>query len=126
MLVIAYLFRCSGWVGTLRSGQVDKPVMGASNAGSYKVTPPDRRVHTTPPTETTNRPKDSNNRVRLAESQTQRAVPHLFSLAYDTVISGSCCGPAVSWGYRWSARAASVMAAATRSSAVVLRRHCRQ
>jgi hypothetical protein len=28
--------------GTLRSGSVDRPVMGASSAGSYEVTPPGR------------------------------------------------------------------------------------
>jgi hypothetical protein len=40
------------------------------------------RVHPTPPIGPTDRPKDSNQRVRLTESQTGRETPHRSSLAY--------------------------------------------
>ena len=56
--------------------------MGASSAGSYEVTPPGRSRATTPPIGPTDRPKDSNQRVRLTESQTRRETPHPSSLAY--------------------------------------------
>ena len=39
------------------------------------------RVHPTPPIGPTDRPKDSNQHVRLAESQTRRETPHPSSLA---------------------------------------------
>jgi hypothetical protein len=39
------------------------------------------RVHPTPPIGPTDRPKDSNQRVRLTESQTRRETPHPSSLA---------------------------------------------
>jgi hypothetical protein len=42
------------------------------------------RVHPTPPIGPTDRPKDSNQRVRLTESQTRRETPHPSSLAYET------------------------------------------
>jgi hypothetical protein len=40
------------------------------------------RVHPTPPIGPTDRPKDSNQRVRLTESQTRRETAHPSSLAY--------------------------------------------
>jgi hypothetical protein len=42
MLVMPYLFHSQVRSGTLRSGSVDRPVMGASSAGSSEVTPPGR------------------------------------------------------------------------------------
>jgi hypothetical protein len=42
------------------------------------------RVHPTPPIGPTDRPKDSNQRVRLAESQTRQETPHPSSLTCGT------------------------------------------
>jgi len=94
MLVMPYLFRSQRSGGrTPRSGSVDKPVMGAFCAGSYEVTPPGRSRATTSSTGPTDRPKDSNQHVRLAESQTRRETPHPSSLAcglgrYDRLLHG--------------------------------------
>jgi hypothetical protein len=46
------------------------------------------RVHPTPPIGPTDRPKDSNQRVRLTESQTRRETPHPSSLAYEVALLG--------------------------------------
>jgi hypothetical protein len=54
--------------GTLRSGSVDRPVMGASSAGSYEVTPPGRSRATTSSAGPTDRPKDSTTRQAYGES----------------------------------------------------------
>jgi hypothetical protein len=58
--------------------------MGASRAGSYEVTPPGRSRAITPSVGPTDRPKDSNQRVRLTVSQTRRETPHPSSLAHGT------------------------------------------
>jgi hypothetical protein len=44
------------------------------------------RVHPTPPIGPTDRPKDSNQRVRLTESQTRRETPYPSSLAYGSML----------------------------------------
>jgi hypothetical protein len=44
------------------------------------------RVHPTPPVGPTDRPKDSNQHVRLTESQTRRKTPHPSSLAYEALL----------------------------------------
>ena len=75
---------------TLRSGSVDKPVMGAFAQAPIRSRRPAVRVHPTPPIRPTDRPKDSNQRVRLTESQTRRETPHPSSLAYDQVWVASC------------------------------------
>ena len=67
-----------------RSGSVDKPVMGAFAQAPIRSRRPAVRVHPTPPIGPTDRPKDSNQRVRLTESQTRRETPHPSSLAYET------------------------------------------
>ena len=43
------------------------------------------RVQATPPAGSTDRPKDSNHRVRLTVSQTRRETPHPSSLAYEMI-----------------------------------------
>jgi hypothetical protein len=62
----------------LRSGSVDKPVMGASRAGSYEVTPPGRSRAITPSVGPTDRPKDNKpTRQAYGESDpTGDATPH--------------------------------------------------
>jgi hypothetical protein len=75
--------------GTLRSGSVDKPVMGAFCAGSYEVTPPGRLRAITPSARPTDRSEDSTSRQAM-ESQTRWKTSAISSLAYgaQTVSSG--------------------------------------
>ena len=84
-----YLFRSQRSDGRTprpspRCRSVDKPVMGAFCAGSYEVTPSGRSRATTSSAGPTDRPKDSNQRVRLTESQTRRKTSHPSSLAHGT------------------------------------------
>jgi hypothetical protein len=87
MLVMPYLF-CSQRLGgrTLRSGSVDKPVMGAFCAGTYEVTPPGRLRATTSSAGPTDRPKDSSTRQAYGESDPAEDVSH--------ILTGSRDGPA--------------------------------
>src|SRR5215213_3487585 len=80
MLVMPYLF-CSQRLGgrTLRSGSVDKPVMGAFCAGSYEVTPPGRSRATTSSAGPTDRPKDSSTRQAYGESDPAEDVSHILT-----------------------------------------------
>src|SRR5215203_5672087 len=80
MLVMPYLF-CSQRLGgrTLRSGSVDKPVMGAFCAGSYEVTPPGRLRATTSSAGPTDRPKDSSTRQAYRESDPAEDVSHILT-----------------------------------------------
>jgi hypothetical protein len=80
MLVMPYLF-CSQRLGgrTLRSGSVDKPVMGAFCAGSYEVTPPGRLRATTSSAGPTDRPKDSSTRQAYGESDPAEDVSHILT-----------------------------------------------
>jgi hypothetical protein len=75
-----YLF-CSQRLGgrTLRSGSVDKPVMGAFCAGSYEVTPPGRLRATTSSAGPTDRPKDSSTRQAYGESDPAEDVSHILT-----------------------------------------------
>src|SRR5215207_11233544 len=87
MLVMPYLFRSQRSGGrTPRSGSVDRPVMGAFAQAPMRSRRPAVRVHPTPPIGPTDRPKDSNQRVRLTESQTRRETPHPSSLAYGSML----------------------------------------
>jgi hypothetical protein len=61
--------------------------MGASRAGSYEVTPSGRSRAITSSVGPTDRPKDSNQRVRLTVSQTRRETPHPSSLACGSPVS---------------------------------------
>ena len=56
--------------------------MGAFAQAPMRSRRPADRMHPTPPIGPTHRPKDSNQRVRLTESQTRRETPHPSSLAY--------------------------------------------
>jgi hypothetical protein len=80
MLVMPYLF-CSQRSGgrTLRSGSVDKPVMGAFCAGSYEVTPPGRSRATTSSARPTDRPKDSSTRQAYEKSDPAEDVSHILT-----------------------------------------------
>src|SRR5688572_29876390 len=80
MLAMPYLF-CSQRLGgrTLRSGSVDKPVMGAFCAGSYEVTPPGRLRATTSSARPTDRPKDSSTRQAYRESDPAKDVSHILT-----------------------------------------------
>ena len=75
-----YLF-CSQRLGgrTLRSGSVDKPVMGAFCAGSYEVTPPGRLRATTSSAGPTDRPKDSSTRQAYRESDPAEDISHILT-----------------------------------------------
>src|SRR5688500_2878022 len=75
-----YLFSSQRLGGrTLRSGSVDKPVMGAFCAGSYEVTPPGRLRATTSSTGPTDRPKDSSTRQADGESDPAEDVSHILT-----------------------------------------------
>ena len=80
LLVMPYLF-CSQRLGgrTLRSGSVDKPVMGAFCAGSYEVTPPGRLRATTSSAGPPDRPKDSSTRQAYGESDPAEDVSHILT-----------------------------------------------
>src|SRR5688500_3885028 len=93
MLVMPYLF-CSQRLGgrTLRSGSVDKPVMGAFCAGSYEVTPPGRLRATTSSAGPTDRPKDSSTRQAYGESDPAEDVSHILTgLRYAASQSNAAC-----------------------------------
>src|SRR5688572_12763028 len=80
MLVMPYLFSSQRLGGrTLRSGSVDKPVMGAFCAGSYEVTPPGRLRATTSSAGPTDRPKDSSTRQAYGESDPAEDVSHILT-----------------------------------------------
>src|SRR5688500_16784359 len=75
-----YLFSSQRLGGrTLRSGSVDKPVMGAFCAGSYEVTPPGRLRATTSSAGPTDRPKDSSTRQAYRESDPAEDVSHILT-----------------------------------------------
>jgi len=83
-----YLF-CSQRLGgrTLRSGSVDKPVMGAFCAGSYEVTPPGRLRATTSSAGPTDRPKDSSTRQAYGESDPAEDVSHILTGLRAVILS---------------------------------------
>jgi hypothetical protein len=60
-------------------GIVDKPMMGAFYAGSYKVTPPGRSRATTSSAGPTDRPKDSTSRQAYRESDPAEDVSHILT-----------------------------------------------
>src|SRR5688500_6149836 len=79
-----YLFSSQRLGGrTLRSGSVDKPVMGAFCAGSYEVTPPGRLRATTSSAGPTDRPKDSSTRQAYRESDPAEDVSHILTGLQD-------------------------------------------
>jgi len=92
-----YLF-CSQRLGgrTLRSGSVDKPVMGAFCAGSYEVTPPGRLRATTSSAGPTDRPKDSSTRQAYGESDPAEDVSHILTGLRDAVTGRRAAGQAQS------------------------------
>jgi hypothetical protein len=88
-----YLF-CSQRLGgrTLRSGSVDKPVMGAFCAGSYEVTPPGRLRATTSSAGPTDRPKDSSTRQAYRESDPAEDVSHILTGFWNRRAAEKCRG----------------------------------
>src|SRR4051794_685328 len=84
MLVMPCLLRWTGQVRHAAVGSVDKTVMGAWCAGSYKVTPPGRSRAEVLLAGSTDRSEDSNSCVSRAASQTLRATPESSSLSCGT------------------------------------------